>query len=98
MLGVVVTGVVAAGAETEVDAVVLVEFRCVVAPLRRDAAGVEQPAAESATPTNTVSAQTANHFLILCPLRTSTRSRRVPVDGTENQLASWTTSASPTPA
>jgi hypothetical protein len=60
----VVAGVVGVGPVAVLDAVVLVELRFAVAPLRRDAVGVEQPSAESATPTNTVSTQMANHFFI----------------------------------
>jgi hypothetical protein len=64
VVGMVVGGVVFAGVGAEVDAVVLVELRLAVLPLRRATVGVEQPSAESATPTNTVSMQTVNHFFI----------------------------------
>jgi len=61
---VVGVGVVLVGAVAGVDAVVLVALRFAGAPLRRAAVGVEQPSAESATPTNMVSTQTANHLFI----------------------------------
>ena len=64
MVGVVVTGTVAVGAITAVEAVVLVELFFAVAPLRRDTVGAEQPSAESAKPTNAVSMQMATHFFI----------------------------------
>jgi hypothetical protein len=63
VVGVVVAGVVFVEPAAEVDAVVLVEPGAVV-PLRRDAVALEQPSVESATPTTTVSTQTANHFFI----------------------------------
>jgi hypothetical protein len=90
--------VVVVGPEADVEAVVLVELelRFAVAPLRPEVVGVEQPSAESATPTNTVSTQTANHFFICDRSELSTAQQRVPVAETDNQLASWTTSASPT--
>jgi hypothetical protein len=96
VVGVLVTGVVVAGAATEVDAVVLVELRFAVAPLRRVDVGVEQPSAESARPTNATSRQTENHFFTsgrrkFRPRHSASRSLKA-----ETQLASWTTSASPT--
>jgi hypothetical protein len=57
-----------------------------VAPLRREAVGVEQPSAESATPTNTVSTQTANHFFMCDRSELSTARQRVPVTETEISL------------
>jgi hypothetical protein len=78
-----------------VDAVLLVELRFAVAPWRPDAPGDEQPSAESATPTSTVSAQIENHFLMSDRSKLD-RQQRIPVITTETQLASWTTSASPT--
>jgi hypothetical protein len=87
---VVATGedVAVAGAAPDVDAVVLVELELcfAVAPLRRGVVGVEQPSVESATPTNAVSMQTANHFLMCDRSELSTAQQRARVAWTET---SW---------
>jgi hypothetical protein len=97
VVGVVVMGVVVVGAVTEVDVVLLLVLPFGALALRRAAVGVEQPSAESATPTKRASTQVADHFLNPFERFTSRpRIKQVPVVETEDQLASWTTSASPT--
>jgi hypothetical protein len=80
--GVVLVGV---GVGLDVDAVVLLglELRFAVAPLRREVVGVEQPSAESATPTSTVSAQTTNHFFMCDRSKLGPSQQRVPAAVTE---------------
>jgi hypothetical protein len=80
--GVVLVGV---GAVADVDAVVLLELelRFAVAPLRRGVVGVEHPSADSATPTITVSTQTANHFFMCDRSELGPSQQRVPAAVTE---------------
>jgi hypothetical protein len=80
-----------------VDVVLLVVLAFVPAALPRALIGVEQPAIESATPTRMVSMQVADQTLDAgdrSPSRPLISASRV--GETPDQLASWTTEASPT--
>jgi hypothetical protein len=97
VVGVAVTAVVLVGPLTEVDVVLLVAPRLVVAAVLRGLVGVEQPAIKSATPTKTVSTQVADRLLHPfdpSPSRPCIDVFRIRETG--DQLASWTTEASPT--
>jgi hypothetical protein len=96
VVGVLVAGVVVVGPVTEVDVEPLVVLPCAVDALRCGVVGVEQPSAKSTTPTKRVSAQMPDRFLNLIGASHLDRAAAFPVIETEIQLASWTTSASPT--
>lgn len=99
MVGVGVTAVVLVGLLREVDVVdvvLLVVPPLVVAALLRGLVGVEQPATESATPARTVSMQVADQTLDPCDRSISRPLISVSGGETADQLASWTTEASPT--
>ena len=91
-----VTAVVLVGLLGELDVVLLDAPLVVVAVLFRGLVGVEQPAIVSATPTRTVSMQVVVRILV--PSDRSTLRPLIGVSGgaTADQLASWTTEASPT--
>jgi hypothetical protein len=95
-----VTAVVLEGPLAEVDvvdAVLLVVLPLFVAALLRGLVGVEQPAVKSATPASTVSMQVADQTLGPGDRSTSRPLISVSCVGeTADQLASWTTEASPT--
>ncbi len=98
------TAVVLVGPLEGVDVVLLAVGLFGVAAVPRGVAGVEQPASETATPITTVSMQVAGQTLD--PRGRGPRGRPTArpfismsrVSGTPDQLASWTTVASPTPA
>jgi hypothetical protein len=97
VVGTVVARAVVAGTVSDVRVVPLVELVVDVASLCRGVVPVEQPSAESAAPTKMVNRQAVDHRLarfddvnVLVVLE-----RALNIEA-ERQLASWTTSASPT--
>jgi hypothetical protein len=96
VVGVVVAGAAVVGSVTEGEVELPVVLLVAAGGPCRAVRGVEQPAAASATPTKRVSTQVADHLFHLSEGFTVWAQQRLPAGVAENQLASWTTSASPT--